>query len=121
MAEDNIHKIFSDNLRKWLSRRDKTQADLYKRMGVSSSTAADWCTGKKMPRVNKIVEISQWLMIELTDLLEEGDRMPSEFENVLYRLHSDYQFAQLLKDINGLGEEDYKRVVDYVELSKGRQ
>lgn len=71
MEEKEINRIFSKNLTYWLQERDKTQADLYKRMNVSSATASDWCNEKKIPRVDKLVVIADWLSIELSDLLEE--------------------------------------------------
>lgn len=118
MAEDNINRIFSDNLRRWLSIRHKTQADLYKKLGVSSASAADWCTGKKIPRINRIVEIADWLMIELTDLLEDGERVPSEMDRIKFRLKDDLQFRSLVRDINNFTEEQLSKVADYIELLK---
>ncbi len=74
MGEDiqkELKKIFSENLIYWLQKREKTQADLYKKMNVSSATASDWCNEKKIPRVDKLVIIAKWLNIELSDLLEK--------------------------------------------------
>lgn len=68
--QKEINKIFSKNLTYWLQKREKTQADLYKKMNVSSATASDWCNEKKIPRVDKLVIIAKWLNIELSDLLE---------------------------------------------------
>ncbi len=118
MAEDKINRIFSDNLRRWLSIRHKTQADLYKKMGVSSASVADWCTGKKMPRINKIVEIADWLMIELTDLLEDGERTPSEMDMIKFRLKDDVYFRSLVKDMNNFTKDQLDKVADYIELLK---
>ena len=68
MSED-LKKIFADNLKKYLSVRDYTQADLARKMKVSSATASDWCNGNKMPRSDKLQSICNWLKIELQDLL----------------------------------------------------
>lgn len=74
MGEKEIKKIFSKNLTFWLNERNKTQADLYKQMKVSSATASDWCNEKIIPRVDKLVAIADWLNIELSDLLEDKKR-----------------------------------------------
>lgn len=66
-------KIFSENLRKYLDRSEKTQTDLQKYMGVSSSTVSDWINAAKMPRMDKIQSICNWLGIQKSDLLEEKD------------------------------------------------
>lgn len=68
---DDIKIIFSRNLSNQLYEKNKTQADICKRLGVSSATASDWCNGKKLPRLDKIQTICNWLGIEKSDLLEE--------------------------------------------------
>lgn len=47
MDKNDINIIFSKKLVYWLERRGKTQADLYKMLGVSSATVSDWCNNKK--------------------------------------------------------------------------
>ena len=71
MEDKELNRIFSKNLTYWLHEREKTQADLYKKMKVSSAVASDWCNEKKMPRIDKMVIIASWLSIELSDLLED--------------------------------------------------
>lgn len=73
MEDKEVYRIFSKNLNYWLSVNNKTQADLYRKMGVSSATASDWCNEKKIPRVDKLVVIANWLSIELSDLLEKKE------------------------------------------------
>ncbi|MBE5886729.1 MAG: helix-turn-helix transcriptional regulator [Lachnospiraceae bacterium] len=70
MSDEEYKKIFSTNLVYYLKINQKTQADLYKYIGVSSATVSDWCNGKKMPRMDKIQSICNWLKIEKSDLLE---------------------------------------------------
>lgn len=118
MNKENINNIFSENLKRWLLIRKKTQAELYKRMGVSSSVVSDWCTGKKIPRISKIIEISEWLSIELTDLLEEGKREPTDMDKIIYRLKDDEKFFDLVKDIDSMSEDELFKVKDYVDLLK---
>ena len=71
MAE-NLKEIFAKNLRKYLSLSGYTQADLTRRLNVSSATASDWCNGNKMPRSDKLQAICNWLGIDLSDLLTES-------------------------------------------------
>ncbi len=73
MEPKEINIIFSKNLKYWLQERGKTQADLYKKMNVSSAVASDWCNEKKIPRADKLVAIAKWLSIELSDLLENKE------------------------------------------------
>ncbi len=70
MSEDEIRKIFSKNLSEVLERRGKSQKDLVDYIGVSSSTVSNWCTGQKLPRMDKIQSIASWLGVNSSDLLE---------------------------------------------------
>jgi Helix-turn-helix. len=70
MSEEEIRKIFSKNLVQLLEKRGKTQKDLVNFIGVSSSTVSNWCTGQKLPRMDKIQAISVWLGVENSELLE---------------------------------------------------
>lgn len=70
MSEEEIKKIFSKNLTRILEECGKTQKDLVNYIGVSSSTVSNWCTGQKLPRMDKIQSISLWLGVENSDLLE---------------------------------------------------
>ena len=73
MSDDRAKEIFSRNLRRFMSMKGKNQVDLAKVIGISSSTASDWCTGKKMPRSDKLVMISNWLGIDLSELMSEEE------------------------------------------------
>ena len=117
-SNNDVNEIFSSNLNKWLNIRGKSQADLYRKMHVSSATASDWCNKKKMPRADKLVEISQWLMIELSDLLEDKKNEPTETDLLLYRLKDDEAFMELISDIYSLDQERMNKVRDYVDLLK---
>ena len=68
---DEQKRIFSTNLKKHLERADKSQTDLQRYIGVSSSTVSDWIHGVKMPRMDKIQSIANWLRVQKSDLLEE--------------------------------------------------
>lgn len=71
MSEDSIKKIFAKNLNYYLQINNKTQADLVKYIGISSSTVSNWCTAQKMPRADKIQSIANWLGVQIGDLMEE--------------------------------------------------
>lgn len=70
MPDEELRKIFMENLNKYMELSDRTQADLARRLHVSTATTAKWCTGQTMPRIDKIQAIANWLGIEKSDLLE---------------------------------------------------
>ena len=80
MSEDKIRKIFSKNLTNQLSMHGKTQKDLVDFIHVSSSTVSNWCTGQKLPRMDKIQALANWLGINTSDLIEEKSNVPRQLE-----------------------------------------
>lgn len=70
MPDEELRKIFTENLNKYMELSDHTQADLARRLHVSTATVAKWCTGQTMPRIDKIQAIASWLGIRKSDLLE---------------------------------------------------
>lgn len=117
MANESLKKIFSNNLNYWLNERGKSQADLARQLNVSTATTSDWCNENKIPRTDKLVQISRWLMIELSDLIEEKKKEDvSEFDKILYRLKDDTDFYNLVSILNNLNNEKYDKIVDYITL-----
>lgn len=115
--ENNIKELFSKNLCYWLERRGKTQADLYRRMDISSATASDWCNAKKIPRTDKLVDLASWLMIEIGDLLYAKEHENNDVVNdLLFRIKDDEDFKNLLITINSFDNEKYYKIVDYINL-----
>lgn len=82
MAEQR--EIFAKNLNEQLEFHHKSQADLAKQLNVSTASTAYWCTGQKLPRMDKIQAICDWLHISKSDLLEEHD---TEDQQILVELH----------------------------------
>ena len=73
MSETDYKKIFSKNLKKYMQLNNKTQSDLINDLDLSSSTISNWCTGQKLPRMNKIEMLANYFGINKSDLLEEKD------------------------------------------------
>lgn len=118
MNNEELRRIFSNNLSYWLNYRGKTQADLYKMANVSSATASDWCNAKKIPRADKIVDIADWLGVELTDLLTEKQKNYDEFDALTYRIKDDEDFKNTVFDILYLNDDNYQKLKDYLSLLK---
>lgn len=119
MGTEDINTLFSKNLLYWLDKRGKTQADLYKRLDVSSATASDWCNSKKMPKADKLVQIAEWLMIELSDLLCDKEKIePSEEDKLFFRIKDDKAFRNLAFELNGLSSEQLEHVSKCIYLLK---
>lgn len=71
MSENDYKKIFSKNLRYYMSKSNKKQSDLINDLGISSSTLSNWCTGEKLPRMDKVQVLADYFHINKSDLIEE--------------------------------------------------
>lgn len=73
MADEELRRQFSRRLSYYLSLNGYNQADMARRMGVSTATAAKWCTGQSIPRIDKIQSLCNWLGIEKSQLLDDNE------------------------------------------------
>lgn len=64
---------FARNLKFYLAREGKAQTDLAKYMSVSSTTVSEWCSGRKIPRADKLQAIANWFGISLLELTSDGN------------------------------------------------
>ena len=110
MSEDEIRKIFAKNLNNYLYLNGKTQADLYRYMGVSSATASNWCNGVKMPRMDKIQAICNWLGVEKSDLLESKNNIDGGKLTTTVT-PKEFQHLNNFRTLNDAGQE---KAVEYV-------
>ena len=85
MGEQEIKRIFSNNLNYFLKLNNENQIDVANKLGISPSTFSSWCTGQKMPRMDKIEMLADYFNIKKSDLLE-NDINDSENIQAFFRL-----------------------------------
>ena len=105
--DEKLKELFSKNLVEQLLAKGETQASMARYMKISSATASDWCNGRKMPRVDKIQALCNWLGIELSDLLEEKKAVPTNGQEQEYYL--DDETRELLQFLDE--NPEYKMIL----------
>lgn len=110
---EKLNKTFSENLNYYLTLRGKSRSDLARALNVTTSTASDWCNGKKVPRSDKVAAICRFLFISMNDLLSEK---PAEqtFEQYMWD-----NYGVMLRKFGELSEADKQIVIDLVERLGG--
>lgn len=117
MSDDELRKIFMTNLNNFMAMNGFKQADLARHMRVSTATAAKWCTGQSMPRIDKIQSICNWLGIDKSDLLsrtaapEETYYIDREARDLAEFLHKNPEYRVLFDASRKVKPED----VDFVK------
>lgn len=71
MSEQEINSIIANNISFYLNKRSKTQVELADYMNVSQPTVSNWCKGIKLPRMDKIDRICEFLNINRSDLMND--------------------------------------------------
>lgn len=67
----DIKRIFARNLSRLLDEYQETQADLAEKMHVAPSSVSGWCTGAKMPRMDKVEWLASHFNVSRADLIED--------------------------------------------------
>ena len=73
-----MNRIFAKALNYYLSLKGKSQQDLINDLHYSSSTVSQWCTGKSIPRMDRIHAIAEYLGIDKADLLKDPEVFSKE-------------------------------------------
>lgn len=73
MSDQEYLKVFSENLKYYLTKYDISQAELAKRLGVTPTSVSNWATGQKTPRMDKVDAMCEIFNCKRSDLLEEKD------------------------------------------------
>lgn len=91
MSKDvQYRKNFASNLNYYMQINGKIQDDLIKDLGIKSSTLSSWCTGLKMPRVDKIEMLAKYFGLHFSDLVEER-KSETKLETITIPLFSSYK------------------------------
>lgn len=76
---NEINKIFANNLKKLLAESGMSQTELADKLNVSQQSVSSWVSGKTVPRMGKIEElsilfnVSKSEIIEPFNIIESGD------------------------------------------------
>lgn len=109
--DEQIRSAFTKSLRKLMSEQNKTQADLCAYMHISSATAAYWYNGKKMPRVDKLQRIADWLSVEMSALLGESDPGENESATLAKEMANDPLMIEVYRLRKSVSDERFRAYI----------
>lgn len=123
MSEENYKRIFSKNLNFYLEKFNKNQNDLINDLGLKSSTVSNWCTGQKLPRMNKIQMLADYFGISKSDLIEDPNTIKgedSELQEYLDYLKNRPELKMLFSVSKDATKEDVEKAVRIIEALRGQ-
>lgn len=107
-------KIFANNLRRYMEANDKKAVDVCSYLGVAKSTVSSWLNAEKMPRMDKVEKLANWLRIQKSDLIEEKSPAISEDDKAL--LEEVMANPELLKLLRKLKQIEPDRLAALAKL-----
>ncbi len=66
---DFLKYIIGDNVKYYLMLNNKTQKDLAKELNISKSVVSSWCTGVRIPRMDKIDMLAKYFNVTRADII----------------------------------------------------
>lgn len=78
MSDEREKQIFAQNLKAYMKKNGKTQADLIAELNINKSTISTWCNGTKMPRMGTLQLLADYFGIKKSDLLEDAPALPAD-------------------------------------------
>lgn len=131
MSDLGNKEVFAKNLNRLMSNKGVTRADVCESLGVSYSTFADWCNGKKYPRIDKIEMLANYFHVKKSDLVErkiepadmlygaghfkaQHSYYDSEVAELAEYLHKNPDMRILLDSTRKLKPEDVRFVIEMV-------
>lgn len=73
-------ETFSKNLRRIMGEKNITQSNISEALHVTTSITSDWYNGRKMPRIDRLNAIADYLKVDPLDLLAETYKPLEEIE-----------------------------------------
>lgn len=108
MSDLGNKAVFAANLKRLMTERRKTQAQICKELGFSPTTFNSWCTAYAYPRIDKIEKIADYFGVLKSDLIENktnSENLKSEIDPLMVNIYKKMDSAtkeELLKYANYL-------------------
>jgi transcriptional regulator with XRE-family HTH domain len=79
MSEEDIRKVFANNLRRILEMSGKQPVDIVNDLKIPFSTVSNWLSGAKFPRPAKQQLLADYLGVKVSDFTKAGDDIPESY------------------------------------------
>lgn len=111
------HKeIFSKNLKRYMALAGKSRKEVCEALGYSYFTFSDWVNGKKMPRMDKVEQLSIYFGCSKSDLIEYKKETATDNGNGLSKSKQ-----QLLALAEQCTEEDAEKLLQMMQILLGKK
>ena len=127
MSEAELKKlseIFANRLNYFMNKYDLTQADLARRLNVSTAAVSYWCKGTKSPRMDKLDAMCEIFHCKRSDFMEIHDDEYYENEEtaaIAQEIHDNRELRMLFSAAKDVSPETLKELHDVLQILKRRE
>lgn len=122
MSEQELNKIFANNLNKFIERRGLSQVDIANALGVSEAAVSLWCSGKTTPRMSKVDKLCEVLHCSREALMTEDGLAVLESDDAKNTLQNLYDKHKVLfQALDTATPEELAQVAQYLEFLKSKR
>lgn len=86
MSEEKYKTVFSKNLNRLMNEKGISQTDIIRDLKINKSTISTWCNGSRLPRMDKVQMIADYLGVYKSDLIEDKSQIETHNYDNLYNI-----------------------------------
>lgn len=105
-------KVFSENLKRVMEARRKTQTDIINDLKLNKSAVSTWVNGTRLPRMDKVDLLADYLRVNRSDLIEDHSQSSEPLSSSTALNEPE---EKLLTHYRNLNEEGQEKLVEYAE------
>ena len=107
--------VFSKNLKTLLEKKNLSQVELSKILGVSESSVGKWLLQKSMPRMTIIEKLAQYFQVDKTYFFKDTN---NELPELTEKNSKDFpQIRAIQRAMTNVDEEKRNRMLEVLKIS----
>lgn len=121
MSDDEQRRIFAANLTDLLEKKQKSQREVARVLGVTPQAVNSWCLGTSLPRMGKIQKLADYLRAPKSALIEPHSEVYYTDEGVAeiaQQIVDNPNMRALFDAARGCTPEDMQLITDMIERFK---
>lgn len=102
-------KILSDNIKRLLKSKGKSQTDMARELGIAETTVSSWVNCERYPRIDKIQQMADYFGVYRSEITDDKSDKVISITSSQYPVHPAIS-AGLPIEIDGVTEDDVETI-----------